>query len=131
MVISEIKECGNCRDCGAFISKVSIFGCLNQNFQKGVKAIKDSRYTFFADVSPIELLTELIQKERERHNLQLSMKDTSKAASPSSETQPSAEGGENGTNCSSAGTHKGSVKNYRDQIVEFYLRVSFNFIQPS
>lgn len=110
MVISEIKECGNCRDCGAFISK------------KGVKAIKDSRYTFFADVSPIELLTELIQKERERHNLQLSMKDTSKAASPSSETQPSAEGGENGTNCSSAGTHKGSVKNYTDQIVEFYLR---------
>ncbi len=70
------------------------------------------------------MLTELIQKERERFNHEVHSKESGKPASPSSETQPSVEGGENGTNCSSAGSHKGSVKNYRDQISEFYLRVS-------
>ena len=44
----------------------------------------------------------------------MALKETGKSASPSIETQPSVEGGENGTNFSSAGSNKGSVKNFRD-----------------
>jgi hypothetical protein len=58
------------------------------------------------------------------------MKDAAinKSTSPSSETQPSAEGGESGTINSSAGSQKGSIKDTKDQIVEFYIRVNFLYM---
>ncbi len=93
--------------------------------QAGVKAIKDERYSFYADVSPVQILETLLESEKAKW---LNLKKP-----VSSPTIPSAER-ESGTNCSSSSsikedsssraTRTKQEKIVYDQIVEFYMRVS-------